>query len=514
MGARLIFYDGVDCIGGNKILLEENNFSILFDFGINFNEEGKYFDEFLRPRNILGIYDLLNLNLIPPLEGLYRDDLVLPGLFDKFKNHNHYRKVDPIGVLISHAHLDHVGYISYIAHDIPIITSLTSSLIIKSLEDTSKNLSDFCLIKKREYKDGILQTEKGVFIKRPYTVFGEKLNSDIINFWKKIERKTSFEILERELEIVKEVLRLGPFEIKAFPVDHSIPGALSFGVKTSSGWIVYTGDLRIHGRNAELTRKFLEELKKIPIKVLLCEGTHPDLKNLHSEDDVKETAYRIVKSAKSYVIADFGSRNIDRLITFLEIGKETGRKLLLTLKDIYLLESLSLLGFPDPLEDEYITFYLEPKGRYETWEENLIERYMRVQGKGINSEELKKNPRDYILCISYYDFHLLLDILPNSGVYIFSSSEAYNEEMRIDQQKIENWLKYFNLEIRGNLVEKREESPLHASGHIHEEGIIEIIESSKPEILIPIHTKNKNFFEKFKGFCKVLFPNKGEIVDF
>ncbi|MCX7845453.1 MAG: exonuclease, partial [Dictyoglomaceae bacterium] len=95
MGARLIFYDGVDCIGGNKILLEENNFSILFDFGINFNEEGKYFDEFLRPRNILGIYDLLNLNLIPPLEGLYRDDLVLPGLFDKFKNHNHYRKVDP-----------------------------------------------------------------------------------------------------------------------------------------------------------------------------------------------------------------------------------------------------------------------------------------------------------------------------------------------------------------------------------------------------------------------------------
>lgn len=512
MGVKLIFYDGIDCIGGNKILLEEDDSSILFDFGINFNEEGRFFNEFLKPRSILGIYDLLNLNLIPPLEGIYREDLILPGLFDSFKDHYQYRGIEPVGILISHAHLDHAGYVSYINYDIPIFTSLISLLILKSLEDTTKNISDLFYVKRREYKNGILQREGKILTRRPYVVFGEKINSKVFDFLKRIEKKTFYEIEEKKLERVEENVRLGPFEIRAFPVDHSIPGALSFGVKTSAGWIIYTGDLRSHGRNARYTKNFIEELRKIPVRVLLCEGTHPDLGKPYSEEDVKDTVYKIIKSAKNYLIADFGARNIDRLITFLEIGKETKRKLLLTLKDIYLLEALSYVGFPDPLKDEYITFYSEPKSRYETWEENLIEKYTKVQGKIINAEEIRKNQRDYILCISYYDFHLLLDILPNSGIYIFSSSEAFNEEMRIDQQKIENWLRYFNLEIRGNLLEKREESPFHASGHISEEGIIEIINSSQPEILIPIHTQNRDFFKRFENTCKVIFPEKGEII--
>ncbi|MGC8931288.1 MAG: hypothetical protein ACP5K6_07090 [Dictyoglomus sp.] len=48
--------------------------------------------------------------------------------------------------------------------------------------------------------------------------------------------------------------------------------------------------------------------------------------------------------------------------------------------------------------------------------------------------------------------------------------------MKIDQQKVENWLRYFNLEIRGNLVEKREEFPLHASGHLNGDGIQEFLQ--------------------------------------
>ncbi|MGB9810604.1 MAG: hypothetical protein ACPLSN_02525 [Dictyoglomus turgidum] len=44
MHVKLNFYDGVNCIGGNKILLEDGDNSILLDFGTNFNEENKYFD--------------------------------------------------------------------------------------------------------------------------------------------------------------------------------------------------------------------------------------------------------------------------------------------------------------------------------------------------------------------------------------------------------------------------------------------------------------------------------------
>jgi len=46
------------------------------------------------------------------------------------------------------------------------------------------------------------------------------------------------------------------YNIKAWPVDHSIPGAMAYAVETSEGWIVYTGDLRLHGSKGNLTRAF------------------------------------------------------------------------------------------------------------------------------------------------------------------------------------------------------------------------------------------------------------------
>lgn len=46
--ARLTFYGGVGQIGGNKILLEEGDSALFFDFGISF--AGRYYEEFLNPR--------------------------------------------------------------------------------------------------------------------------------------------------------------------------------------------------------------------------------------------------------------------------------------------------------------------------------------------------------------------------------------------------------------------------------------------------------------------------------
>ena len=47
---KLNFYGGINQIGGNKILLEDQDTKIFLDFGMNFNDHNKYFTEYMPPR--------------------------------------------------------------------------------------------------------------------------------------------------------------------------------------------------------------------------------------------------------------------------------------------------------------------------------------------------------------------------------------------------------------------------------------------------------------------------------
>jgi ribonuclease J len=70
----LTVYGGVNEIGGNKILLKDDDAKIFLDFGMSFGRRGLYFEEFLNPRTANGIGDFLELGLIPDIRGIYRDD--------------------------------------------------------------------------------------------------------------------------------------------------------------------------------------------------------------------------------------------------------------------------------------------------------------------------------------------------------------------------------------------------------------------------------------------------------
>lgn len=156
----LTIYDGAACIGGNKILLEDGGAAVFLDFGTNFGAEGKYFDEFLQPRNTFGFSDLLALGILPPLKDLYRFDLEYPGVWEKYADHLLFRQAEVQGVLLSHAHYDHCGHLSYLREDVPVFASLTSAIICKVLQDTGggNRLQDICYATPRELKDGLIQT--------------------------------------------------------------------------------------------------------------------------------------------------------------------------------------------------------------------------------------------------------------------------------------------------------------------------------------------------------------------
>lgn len=107
-------YDGVNTICGNKIILEDGDTRLFFDFSTSFGRRYEFFEDYLKPRPGVGLLDLLYMELLPPLNGIYRQELVpndelWPGLSASY----HYRELAVNGVLLFHAHIDHSGYISF-----------------------------------------------------------------------------------------------------------------------------------------------------------------------------------------------------------------------------------------------------------------------------------------------------------------------------------------------------------------------------------------------------------------
>ena len=125
----LTFYGGVDEIGGNKILLEDEDTRIFLDFGMSFGQSGKYFSEFHQPRKCNCIEDFLFTGLLPELEGAYRTDYL-----EYLDRPRERRGVD--AVLLSHAHMDHTAYIHHLRKDIPLHMSPETHAILKTMEET------------------------------------------------------------------------------------------------------------------------------------------------------------------------------------------------------------------------------------------------------------------------------------------------------------------------------------------------------------------------------------------
>ena len=116
---------------------------------------------------------------------------------------------------------------------------------------------------------------------------------------------------------------------------------------------------------------------------------------------------------------------------------------------------------------------------------------------------ISKDPDNYMICFSLFDIKNLLDIKPKGGTYIYSSSEAFEEESEFDYLRLYNWLKFFKLKIIGfDIVEETTRTKpqfmkgYHASGHVSKSDLIKTIETIDPDILIPVHTDYPQWFSK------------------
>jgi len=228
-----------------------------------------------------------------------------------------------------------------------------------------------------------------------------------------------------------------------------------------------------------------------------------------SENVVYDTCRAACDGARGLIIADFSPRNFERLETFTRIASETGRMLVVTARDLYLLDAMQCADGVCRYKSVGVYGELVNMAKRK-WETEVV--MDRAYDQYISHGELHDDPDGYILCFSFYDMKHLLDIKPDKGTYIYSSCEAFNEEMEIDFRRLWQWTRRFGLEVRGFSLDGNGkpvfDSRYHASGHASREDLAWVIDQVDPDILIPVYTDNHQWF--FDTFENVPVMQDGE----
>ena len=517
----LTFHGGVGEIGGNKILLEDGSTRIFLDFGVSFALKGSFYEEFLQPRTNSGLRDLMELGIMPKIDGIYRADLLkvegIKGIIEEISSDDpslwisdvrsydevKEKKGEPFihGVLISHGHFDHFQCISFLDEKIPIYCSAITKALIEAADDLGKDgvENEFLSAKKRTLGTlGDRATFPGA-----YTIDTESR--------------------DREFRLLEEQQKIENLEVRVFPVDHSVPGAMAFLIKTSDGkTIVYTGDLRFHGVRSDLTKNFGASLKSLRPNALIIEGTRIDKDTPDSESEVKNECIDLISKTKGLAMVGFAWKDITRYQTMREVAAETGRILVISPKLAYVINRLK--GFEDlKLQsltlEENVRVYLKRKdkmlyskadyvkskcdaGYSVDWKEKIDLTHF---NEGIRAYHIKRDPSRYLIHLDFYNFNELIDLNPPQGsTYISASSEPFNLEMELDEKRLKCWLQHFAIN-----TPTHEPHYIHASGHASGPEIKRLIEEINPKLVFPVHTEHPELFVAPPG-TRVEIPQVGK----
>jgi len=219
------------------------------------------------------------------------------------------RKKDLLGIVLTHAHEDHIGAVPYFAQELGVplyATPFTARLVHEKLVEAG------------------------------------------------IENSVELNVIENEGS-----LSLGAFDIRYVPLAHSIAEGNALVIDTPYGRVFHTGDWKLDDEPRVGTPATEEELTAIGdegVLALVCDSTNVFNPNASgSEGAVRAGLLETVAELKGrrVVVTTFAS-NVARLQTLAEVAEATGRQLCVAGRSLDRIIKVSqasgyLLDFPQPI---------------------------------------------------------------------------------------------------------------------------------------------------------------------
>lgn len=136
-----------------------------------------------------------------------------------------------------------------------------------------------------------------------------------------------------------EHYQLGPFGFEMVPITHSIPEMHAVALRTDKGVVMHTGDWKLDAApqvGVTTDEKTLAKYGDEGVLAMVCDSTNVFVEGESgSEEEVRETLKRMIKDCRQRVVVTTFSSNIARLETVIYAAVGAGRSVALAGKSIW-----------------------------------------------------------------------------------------------------------------------------------------------------------------------------------
>jgi ribonuclease J len=346
----------------------------------------------------------------------------MPGIDFTIPNISYLRGKEKniLGIIFTHGHYDHIGAIPYLIEQIgnPVMyaSPLTRAIIIKRQEDFPSQPK----LKIQQVKDG-------------------------------------------------SKIKIGPFNVEFFRLNHNIPDNLGLFIKTPVGNIFHASDFKFDPNpinDLPTDFKKLEELSKRKILLLMSDSTGAEEKGYSlSEKEISENLEEIFKEASGRIIAATFSSLINRIQQIISLSEKHNRKVIIEGYSMKTnVEISKILGYIKTKKE--ILIKAEDIDNYPDSKITILCTGAQGEGQAVLTKIANQE-------------HRFINLKKGDSI-IFSSSVIPGNERTVQTLKDD-------ILRQGTKVFHYKMMDIHAGGHAKQEELKEMIEIIKPKFFIPIH---------------------------